>query len=96
MKHSREYRPGKVVTIQCENPEETFRVASSIHEQLHGNQDYIDSEIVLHYSDAADIERREHNIVWLYVSADVKTMADITMKLVVNTEGEKENGKSEN
>lgn len=96
MKHSREYRPGKVVTIQCENPEETFRVASSIHEQLHGNQDYIDSEIVLHYSDAADIERGEPNRVWLYISADVKTMPDITMKLVANTEGEKENGKSEN
>lgn len=96
MKHSREYRPGKVVTIQCENPEETFRVASSIHEQLRGNQDYIDSEIVLHYSDAADIERGEPNRVWLYISADVKSIPDITMKLVANTEGEKENGKSEN
>ena len=93
MKHSREYRPSKVVTIQCE---ETFRVASSIHEQLRGNQDYIDSEIVLHYSDAADIERGEPNRVWLYISADVKSMPDITMKLVANVEGEKENGKSEN
>lgn len=86
MEHSQEYRPGKVVTIQCENPDETFRVASSIHEQLRGNQDYIDNKIVLHYSDR----------VWLYISADVKTMPDITMKLVENTEGEKENGKSEN
>ena len=96
MKHSREFRPGKVITIQCENPEETFRVASSIHEQLRGNQDYIDNEIVLHYSDADDIERGAPNRIWLFISADVKTMPDITLKLVVNMEENKENGESEN
>lgn len=96
MKHSREYRPGKLVTIQCENQEETFRVVSSIHEQLRGNQDYINNEIVLRYSDATDIKRGEPTRMWLYISANVKTMPDITLQLVANTEGEKENGKSEN
>ena len=81
MKHSREYRPGKVVTIQCENPEETFRVASSIHEQLHGNQDYIDSEIALHYSAAADIDRGEPNRDGLYITKDDKTKHDIQRRM---------------
>ena len=91
---SREYHPGKVVTISCENLEETFRVAKSIHEQLVGNEDYINNEIVLHFSDKDDIANGEPDRVWLYISADVKSMPDITIKLVdkENTE----DGKQEN
>lgn len=91
---SDEFRLGKVVEIRCENHEETFRIASSIHEQLCGNQDYIDSEIILHYSDAKDDAMGEPNKVWLYVSDEVKTMPDITLKLI-NTE-DKEDGKQKN
>lgn len=91
---SDEFRLGKVVEIRCENPEETFRVASSIHEQLKGNEDYINSDIILHYSDEEDKAMGEPNKVWLYVSNEVETMPDITLKLV-NKE-EEEDGKQEN
>ena len=79
---SDEFRLGKVVEIRCESPEETLRVATSIHEQLVGNEDYINNDILLHYSDEDDIAMGEPNKVWLYVSNEVEIMPDITLKLV--------------
>ena len=54
------------VIIKCPNKSEQFALGNSIHEQLRGNQDYIDSRIVLFlneenqiiftvFSDAAEV-----------------------------------------
>lgn len=83
----------KIVEIRCESPEEALRVATSIHEQLVGNTDYINNEILLHFSDEDDVYIGEPNRVWLYISDKVKTMPDITLKLIKE---ERKDGKQEN
>lgn len=78
---TKEFNTRKEIKITCESPEETFRIAENIHNQLKGLYDYIHDEIVLHYSDEEDIAKGEPNTVWLYISNEVKAMPDITLPL---------------
>lgn len=75
----------KILKISCESHEECYRIAGSIHEQLRGNPDYINSEIVLHFSN--DVNHltegdTEPNTIWVYVSDKVKTMPKLSIDLV--------------
>ena len=47
------------VKIKCNSKEEAWEVGGKIHDQLTGNQDYIDSNIVLHVDE-------DENTVELY------------------------------
>ena len=59
------------ITIVCENEKEQERLGNHIHEQLRGNQDYIDSNIVL------NIDTK--NIIKLYVFEECKERPTITI-----------------
>lgn len=45
----------RIVVIETADNEEKMRIGTSIHEQLRGNQDYIDSNIVLNVDDDCTI-----------------------------------------
>lgn len=60
------------MVIKTVNDEEKMRIGSSIHEQLVGNKDYIDSNIVLNIDD--------ENEVNLYVFKECENIPEITIK----------------
>lgn len=64
--------PVREVRIHCTSVEEKVRVAGSIHNQLVGNQDYIDDNIVLNMDDEFDI------FVWIGEEVE---MPVITLKI---------------
>lgn len=59
------------ITIVCENEKEQERLGNHIHEQLRGNKDYIDSNIVL------NIDTK--NIIKLYIFEECKERPTITI-----------------
>ena len=59
------------VTIEIDDPDERLAIGTSIHEQLRGKQDYIDSNIVL------DIFT--NNTVELFIMSDCKELPKITI-----------------
>ena len=59
------------ITIVCENEKEQEKMGNHIHNQLHGNQDYIDSNIILNM----DIR----NAVNIYVFEECKERPTITI-----------------
>lgn len=65
----------KLIIIKTNSHEEEYEVAKKIHEQLVGNQDYIDCNIVLNMSsDRAD---ETENEVHLYIYDDAKSNPEI-------------------
>ena len=63
----------KKIIIECENEEEKGDVLNVIHLQLKGNQDYIDSNIVL----SDDDDCLDQHIVTVYIMDEVKEMPKI-------------------
>lgn len=59
------------ITIKIDDPDERLAIGTSIHEQLRGKQDYIDSNIVL------DIFT--NNAVELFIMSDCKELPKITI-----------------
>lgn len=65
------------ITIKTSSQEEEFRIAEKIHEQLVGNQDYIDCNIVLNMS--ADRRDGTENEVHVYIFNDSGSDPTITI-----------------
>lgn len=64
------------IIIKTQDNEEEYRIANKIHEQLAGNQDYIDSRIVLNMAnDRLDDDTK--NEVHLYIFNDSETDPEI-------------------
>lgn len=63
------------VRIFVPTDEERNRIGSKIHEQLIGNQDYIDNKIVLNI----DLKGAEGYEVNLYIFKDSKTLPDLIL-----------------
>lgn len=61
------------VTIEIDDPDERLAIGTSIHEQLRGKQDYIDSNIVLDIFTNQAIE--------LFVMDDCKELPKIEIDL---------------
>ena len=47
-----------------------------------GNPDYIESKIVLHYSDEYDAEKGEPNRIWLFMDYDVTHIPTEALKYI--------------
>lgn len=58
----------KMVIIKTQSRQEELEIAEKIHNQLRGNEDYIDSRIVLNLSDTRD--DGTENEVHLYIFND--------------------------
>ena len=65
----------KLIIIKTNSHEEEYEVVKKIHEQLVGNQDYIDCRIVLNMS--SDRVDETENEVHLYIYEDVETNPEI-------------------
>lgn len=65
----------KLIIIKTNSFEEEYEVAEKIHNQLAGNQDYVDCDIVLNMS--ADRCDGTENEVYLYIFDDAKTNPEI-------------------
>lgn len=76
-------KPISMMTIECESYESMQKVKEMIHEQLVGNQDYIDSNIVLCGSDdISDLANHGKNNVYLYIFKECKgPVPELTIKL---------------
>lgn len=61
----------KEIIITVKNEKEQMRIANSIHHQLVGNRDYIDSNIVLNID--------ENNTVRLYIFEECENEPDIIL-----------------
>ena len=59
------------ITIKTPNNDEKMRIGSEIHEQLRGNSDYIDNNIILNID--AD------NEVWLGIFKECENIPKITI-----------------
>ena len=59
------------IMIETESDEEKWRIGTLIHEQLRGNQDYIDSNILLNMDDP--------DTVRLYIFKECKNVPRITI-----------------
>lgn len=62
----------KIITIETKTTKGMCQARDNIHNQLKGNQDYIDSNIVLS-DDAAE------NKVYVYITDDVKDIPIIVL-----------------
>ena len=60
------------VEIYTDSKEETIRIGTSIHQQLVGNQDYIDNNIILNCTD-------EPTTVSLYIFEECKELPKIVI-----------------
>lgn len=58
--------------IETQTKDECMRIGNLIGEQLRGNQDYIDNNIVLNYTDS-------DNVVRLYIFEECKNIPTITI-----------------
>lgn len=58
--------------IETQTKDECMRIGNLIGEQLRGNQDYIDNNIVLNYTDS-------DNVVRLYIFKECKNIPTITI-----------------
>ena len=64
------------IIIKTQDNEEEYRIANKIHEQLVGNQDYIDSRIVLNMADDR-LDDDTKNEVHLYIFNNSETDPEI-------------------
>ena len=75
-----------VIMIRCKDAEDMKRMVQSIHDQLRGNQDYIDSNIVLDYEeetitikkDGKDVPSTNYRIIIGYFN-DAKAPVEFTI-----------------
>ena len=65
----------KIIIIKTNSHEEEWEVAKKIHEQLVGNEDYIENRIILSMS--SEILEEVENEVHLYIFEDAKTNPEI-------------------
>ena len=65
----------KIIIVKTNSHEEEWEVCKKIHEQLVGNQDYIDCGIVLNMS--SDRGDGTENEVHLYIFDDAKSNPEI-------------------
>lgn len=72
----------RTIIIYCDNEEEMKQLATSIHDLMVGNPDYIESKIVLHYSDAYDVDNGEPNRIWLFIDDDVTHIPTEALKYI--------------
>lgn len=62
----------RVITIRTSTEQEKLEVGTKIHNQLVGNDDYINTRILLNMDD-------DDNVVTLTIFEDSKTMPEITI-----------------
>ena len=62
----------RAIEIETGTKEECMEIGSRIHEQLRGNPDYIDSNILLNCTDS-------DNVVRLYIFKECKNIPKITI-----------------
>ena len=67
----------KLIIIKTNSHEEEWEVAKKIHEQLVGNEDYIENRIILSMS--TEIPYEVENEVHLYIFEDSKSNPEITI-----------------
>ena len=72
----------RTIIICCDNEEEMKQLATAIHNQMVGNPDYIESKIVLHYSDERDADNGEPNRIWLFIDHDVMHIPTEALKYI--------------
>lgn len=72
----------RTIIIYCDNEEEMKQLATVIHNMMVGNPDYIESKIVLHYSDEYDAENGEPNRIWLFIDHDVTHIPTEALKYI--------------
>ena len=60
------------IRIEVQSKEECMRIGTLIHDQLRGNKDYIDSNIVLNCTD-------NDNVVRLYICKECENVPTITI-----------------
>ena len=60
------------VEIETQTKDECMRIGTLIHDQLRGNQDYIDSNILLNCTDS-------DNVVRLYIFEECENIPSITI-----------------
>ena len=60
------------IIVKTVNEEEKMRIGNSIHEQLVGNKDYIDSNIILNIDNKNEVN--------LYVFNECENIPNITIK----------------
>lgn len=88
----------KILIIKTSSKEDELSIGTQIHEQLRGNQDYIDSNIVLSISQSFTKGTMPDNEVHLWISKDssicpkIKINSipnrDLTIEVIVNFEEE--------
>lgn len=59
------------ITIKVNDEKEQLRIGNSIHEQLVGNKDYIDSNIILNID--------EENIIKIYIFNECESVPNIVL-----------------
>lgn len=69
----------KLVVIKTDTAEEELKVATSIHEQLVGNEDYKENRIILNLSKDRDDDTE--NEVHLYIFNDCKSSKEIKINI---------------
>ena len=67
----------KFIIVKTNSHEEEYEVAEKIRNQLAGNQDYVDCDIVLNMS--SDRRDETENEVHLYIFDDAKSNPEITI-----------------
>ena len=72
----------RTIIICCDNEEEMKQLAKAMHNQMVGNPDYIESKIVLHYSDECDADNGEPNSIWLFIDHDVTHIPTEALKYI--------------
>lgn len=65
----------KLIIVKTKSHKEEWEVAKKIHEQLLGNEDYIENRIILSMS--SEIPYEVENEVHLYIFDDAKTNPEI-------------------
>lgn len=63
----------KILDIKCENNDEKVRIGKKIHEQLAGNKDYKDNNIIL------NIEADNEVCLYIYEEVDYKIKLEIEL-----------------
>ena len=67
-----------MIRIQCDSEEEMLRVKENIHNQLTGNEDYINCNIILNGSDDRMLSEDE-NGVHVYIFNECKYVPPISI-----------------
>lgn len=75
----------KEVIISCKDKNEAFTIGERLHEQLRGNKDYIENNIILNCTDYG-------NFIKLYIFEECKDIPILSLNLnMEETDNEKDN-----